>query len=91
MIMVARPSTRLGTCELHTLFVENVIARRKELGLTQAAVAERLGVSQSAYANIERGQHVPTLDLLGRVATALDISGSDLLLDVGSPSNQPAD
>lgn len=49
-----------------------VIARRAELGLTQAELAERVGTSHSAISRIESGQHRTNVDTLQRVATALE-------------------
>src|SRR5919205_1172582 len=45
---------------------------RRHRGLTQQQLAERLGTSQSAIARIEQGGQNLTLDLLGRLSTALD-------------------
>lgn len=43
---------------------------REEAGLTQAALAERLGVSQQAVSRAERWDANPTADLLRRWAAA---------------------
>src|SRR3954452_15886866 len=45
---------------------------RPHRGLTQQQLAERLGTSQSAVARIEQGGQNLTLELLGRLAAALD-------------------
>src|SRR4051794_34036955 len=45
---------------------------RRHRGLTQQQLAERLGTSQSAIARIEQGGQNLTLELLGRLSTALD-------------------
>lgn len=47
-------------------------AWREHLGLTQVEVASRLGVSQSAYAQIESAAH-PRRTTIKRVAAALGI------------------
>src|SRR6478735_5656837 len=49
---------------------------RRHRGLTQQQLAERLGTSQSAVARIEQGGQNLTLELLGRLSTALE---SDLI------------
>lgn len=64
---------------LHRVFCQNVIRRRKELGLTQADMADRLGVSRPAYTQMETGRNCPSLDVVERVATALGSTGCDLL------------
>ncbi|MEV7895876.1 helix-turn-helix domain-containing protein [Streptomyces cyaneofuscatus] len=48
--------------------------RRTALGLSQAELARRAGMSQPQISNIEGGDSVPTLALLTRLATALDAS-----------------
>src|SRR3954462_2664977 len=45
---------------------------RRHRGLTQQQLADRLGTSQSAIARIEQGGQNLTLDLLGRLSTALE-------------------
>jgi ribosome-binding protein aMBF1 (putative translation factor) len=50
-----------------------VIKHRMTLGLTQAALAERMGTSHSAISRIESGQHPTTVATLQRLAEALDL------------------
>ena len=66
-------------CELHDVFCENVRARRGRLNLTQKEVAARLGISSPRYCQIERGDNIPSLDLVERVAAALGTSAQSLL------------
>lgn len=54
-------------------FRSALIKARLEAKLTQRAMAERLGVKQSALARWEAGQTMPTLDTLFRVAGALNL------------------
>jgi len=51
-----------------------VYDRRVELGLSQAELARRAGMTQSQISRIEGGDSVPTLTLLTRLAKALDAS-----------------
>ncbi len=46
--------------------------RRTELGLTQADLAERAGMTQPQLSRLESGGATPTVPLLARLATALD-------------------
>jgi transcriptional regulator with XRE-family HTH domain len=48
-----------------------VIRRRR--GLTQAELAGRIGRSAEAVSSLERGKHLPSLDILQRLAAALDM------------------
>jgi transcriptional regulator with XRE-family HTH domain len=49
-----------------------VADRRRELGLSQAELAELTGTTQSAIARLESGGRPPRIDTLLRVANALD-------------------
>ena len=49
-----------------------VYSRRVELGLSQAELAERAGMTQPQVSRMEGGDTVPTLPLLRRLAKALD-------------------
>lgn len=49
-----------------------VYDRRSELGLTQAELARRAGMTQPQISHVEGGDSVPTLALLTRLAKALD-------------------
>ncbi len=46
--------------------------KRRLLKLTQAQLAEIVGTSQAAIARLENARGNPTVDLIQRVATALD-------------------
>lgn len=55
-----------------------VVARRNELALTQDACATRMGVSQSQLSKVERGARAVPFDELERLASALELSISEL-------------
>ncbi|MES9605578.1 helix-turn-helix domain-containing protein [Actinomadura sp. NPDC000929] len=46
--------------------------RRLRLGLTQAVVAERAGITQPALSRLEGGGGIPTLAMLDRIARAMN-------------------
>lgn len=48
--------------------------RRKELHLTQEALAEQAGISASFMGHIERGSRIASLDTLLAICIALDVS-----------------
>jgi UDP-N-acetylglucosamine 1-carboxyvinyltransferase len=52
---------------------------RRARGLTQEALAERIGVEVGNYAHVEQGVANPTLSTLGRFAEALDVPVHELL------------
>lgn len=51
---------------------EMVRTRREALGFTQTELATRVGTRQPAIARLEAGGSAPSIDLLDRVAAALD-------------------
>ncbi|MGW4370760.1 helix-turn-helix domain-containing protein [Nocardia takedensis] len=57
---------------LSMALAEAVYDRRTELGLTQADLAERAGLTQAKISRIEGSDTVPTLPLLAKLAEALD-------------------
>lgn len=59
--------------------IGNIMRNARELkGLTQAALAERIGVSNRTIIAIEKNQRNPTYDVLYRLVHTLDIS-ADLI------------
>ena len=62
---------------------ERLRARRVELGLTLAEVAEKAGLSLPYVSNLERGRGNPTLEALGALARALDVPLGTLVGDSG--------
>lgn len=51
-----------------------VLQYRSEHGLSQTALAQRLGLHQPAVARLEAGEHLPTLDTLARLARELGLA-----------------
>lgn len=62
-----------------TDLVHNIRALRQEAGLSQAELADRVGVSQTWISRLELGQGNPTLNTLNRLAEAFDVRITDLL------------
>lgn len=57
---------------------------RRKAGLTQADVAERIGVATEVYGRLERGRLMPSVPTLRRLCLALHLP-ADALLALGSP------
>ena len=55
-------------------FSERLKDLRKQVGLTQVDVAEKLRISQPAYASWERGVKKPTQENLVKIAQVLNVS-----------------
>lgn len=62
-------------------FSERLTALRKERGLTQKALAERVGVHVTQIQRYEHGAIQPTLDVLRRLSVALSVNADLLLFD----------
>ena len=72
---VERLRERLAGAQDGWLFAqiaEQVADRRRELGLSQAELAEICGTTQSAIARLESGGRPPRIDTLLKLAHALD-------------------
>lgn len=55
-------------------FAERLKILRKQVKLTQAQIAEKLDISQQAYASWERGAKKPTQENLVKIAQILNVS-----------------
>lgn len=80
----------LEVCEQMVLSEDEVLERRRLLGLrirskrlernySQEELARRANLERKAISRSETGSHAPTLDAVVRIASALEISESDLL------------
>lgn len=58
----------------YTHMGKRIMDRRKELHLTQEALAEQAGISASFMGHIERGSRIASLDTLLAICIALDVS-----------------
>lgn len=60
-------------------FAENLRKLRIERGMTQVAIASRLGVDKSTYNGYESGKRKPDVQRIKEIATILNVSADDLL------------
>jgi transcriptional regulator with XRE-family HTH domain len=70
-------------------FPEHLAILRKEKGLTQPQLAEKIGVHVAQVRRYEAGTSQPTLDVIRAIAVALGISADELLFakDERGPSD----
>jgi len=61
---------------------------RKERGLTQKQLGERLGISQAAIGQFESNKANPKIDTIQKIADALNVSLNDLIPDVFEQKTQ---
>ena len=70
-----------------------IAGRRKELGMTQKQLAERLNVTDRAVSRWERGVGAPEISLIAPLAAALQVSADELLegaVKFAEPPHAPA-
>ena len=70
--------TALKTTQLHIAFGKRIQDLRKEQGMTQEDLAELVGVDRSYMGFLERGEKNATLDKIGKIAKAFEISVKNL-------------
>lgn len=58
---------------------KRIARRRKELGLKQAEVCERAGINDKYLSCIERATSIPSLEVVMRLALALDTTPDEFL------------
>jgi len=65
-----------------------IMKRRKQMGMTQQMLAEKLNVSFQAVSSWERDEYLPETDKLKMIATALNTTVSYLLEEQAKPVRQ---
>jgi transcriptional regulator with XRE-family HTH domain len=61
---------------------------RNSKGLSIEELAHRADISNTHLGHIERGDRSPTVDMLGKIVVALDISFADLFNDLPMPNGE---
>jgi transcriptional regulator with XRE-family HTH domain len=64
---------------INETFARNVLIFRTAKGWSQEKLAEGAGLHRTYISQLERGHRNPTLSVLERVSSALDIQPTDLL------------
>ena len=73
---------------LREIFACNLKKKRKNCGFSQEKLAEMLNVSTHHIATIETARNYPTLDLVERMAKALNIEIYELFINPLSPPEE---
>lgn len=63
---------------LKSVLAKNIKVRRKALGLTQEALAEKVGTVSTYIAMIESEKRTPSFTMIERIAKALKIDAPEL-------------
>jgi transcriptional regulator with XRE-family HTH domain len=85
--MPARPQDAAAAEATAKTLAQALRSRRFARALTQAALAERLGISLEAYSRLERGQALPSFPTLLRLCAVLETTPDALLLPVDAAGN----
>ena len=73
---------------LREIFAHNLKEKRRNCGFSQAKLAEMVNVSTHHIATIETARNYPTLDLVERMANALNIEIYELFINPLSPPEE---
>jgi len=73
---------------LREIFAHNLKKKRRNCGFSQAKLAEMVNVSTHHIATIETARNYPTLDLVERMANALNIEIYELFINPLSPHEE---
>lgn len=65
--------------EAHARFADNLYRAREQAGLDQKEAAKRAALPRTKLDKIEGGEHIPSLDVLIRLAGAYSASVGDLV------------
>lgn len=67
--------------ELRAVFIENIKRYRRVNKLSQMALAEKCGTSTSYIGEIEIGKKFPSVEMIQKIAVALDIPPYKLFME----------
>lgn len=69
-------------------FKDNLRTARLLKGMTQAEVAEKIGIAKSSYSLYESGKRTPNVIMIKKIARALDANADKLLGIPGDDEDQ---
>ena len=72
----------------YTEIGKRIARRRKELGLKQSEVEEKADLGYKNLSNIERSISIPSVEVIMRLAVALDTTPDEFLIGTLSHDNQ---
>jgi transcriptional regulator with XRE-family HTH domain len=84
---MVRPPIRKPSTALATTLAKNILAFRKEKGLSQEELADRCGLHRTYIGSVERSERNVTLSTLETIAHTLEVSVPTLLTDAGASDN----
>jgi ribosome-binding protein aMBF1 (putative translation factor) len=79
LLTVAVAGTEKGKTPRQAEFGDRVRSSRQQRGFSQESLAHRAGINRTYIATLEAGRRNPSLDLMARLASALDVDLADLV------------
>jgi transcriptional regulator with XRE-family HTH domain len=70
---------RMSRANLRAVLAANLRRIRKARGLTQEVLADMAGINKKTPSAIERGQYAATVDVIEKLAKALEVDEAELL------------
>lgn len=67
---------------------KNLKALRKQKGITQQGLADKAGISKMSLSRYEKGDRIPTIKILEKLALALDVDVDEIYDKVIVPQNE---
>ena len=65
--------------DIREIFARNLKARRERLGYSQEELAHRAGLDRTYVSSLERCKYGVSIDILARLAEALELEANELL------------
>ncbi|MBR4932919.1 MAG: helix-turn-helix transcriptional regulator [Clostridia bacterium] len=75
--------------ELKQIIADNISALRRDMGMTQSELAEKLNYSDKAVSKWERGESVPDVTVLKSIAELFGVTVDYLLTEDHTPAEAP--
>ncbi|MCJ8521152.1 helix-turn-helix domain-containing protein [Pseudorhizobium tarimense] len=72
--------------EIRQTFARNLRIARQAKGLSQEEVAHRAGIDRTYISSLEREVYSPTIDVVERLAQAMEMDPLDLLRTTPAPT-----
>lgn len=73
--------------DIEKIFIENIKHYRAIKNISQGELAERTGIGQGRLSRIENGKVEPGLFTIEKIAEGLEVSASELLMDVSGKNS----
>ncbi len=72
----------------YTIIGKNIARRRRKLGFTQAEIEEKADLGQKYLSQIERAKSIPSIEVVMRLAAALDTTPDEFLVGAARNENE---